>query len=157
MSISKVRTSALAESSLLHARVAEGDFLDCYSVASDLNAREAAKIITDWPEWTKALIALRNFLTAPFGLLKDGPPAQDRLGLFPIEIETDDEIIAGFNDKHLDFRVSAMACNGQVSLATWVHTHNLGGRIYLATIMPFHVLIARNAVARAAVATPEAA
>ncbi|MEM1300886.1 MAG: DUF2867 domain-containing protein, partial [Pseudomonadota bacterium] len=76
--------------------------------------------------------------------------SENKLGLFPVEIETGDEIIAGFNDKHLDFRVSIMARDGGVYLATWVHTHNFGGRLYLATIMPFHILIARNALARVA-------
>jgi hypothetical protein len=35
-----------------------------------------------------------------------------------------------------------------VFLATWVHPHNIGGRVYLTTILPFHILIARNALAR---------
>ena len=147
---SKVQESALPETSLLHGRLADGDFVDCYSVASDLVVREAGEIITDWPDWTMGLIAIRNILTSPFGLRTDGPPSESRLGVFPVEIETDEEIIAGFNDRHLDFRVSIMAREGRVSLATWVRTHNLGGRIYLTVIMPFHILIARNTVARVA-------
>ena len=72
------------------------------------------------------------------------------MGPFPVESETETELIAGFNDKHLDFRVSVRSEGGLVSLATWVHPHNIGGRIYLAAIMPFHILIARDALARVA-------
>ena len=81
---------------------------------------------------------------------QDGPDAADKLGPFPVELETETELVAGFNDKHLDFRVSVMSRDGQVSLATWVHPHNFGGRLYLALIMPFHIMIARNALARVA-------
>jgi len=70
------------------------------------------------------------------------------LGVFPVEIENSHELIAGFNDKHLDFRVSVISQDGQVFLATWVHPNNIGGQIYLKVILPFHILIARNALAR---------
>jgi hypothetical protein len=46
-----------------------------------------------------------------------------------------------------------MSQAGNVYLATWVHTHNIGGRLYLAAILPFHVLIARNALGRVAQTT----
>ncbi|MEM7636150.1 MAG: DUF2867 domain-containing protein, partial [Pseudomonadota bacterium] len=68
--------------------------------------------------------------------------------VFPVETETARELIAGFNDKHLNFRVSVLSQDGRVFLATWVHPHNIGGRLYLKTILPFHILIARNALAR---------
>ncbi|MCG8696347.1 MAG: DUF2867 domain-containing protein [Minwuiales bacterium] len=35
-----------------------------------------------------------------------------------------------------------------VFLATRVHPHNIAGRLYLRTILPFHILIARDALAR---------
>lgn len=146
--MTRVTSSDLPRNSLLHERTTPGDFLDCYVVRSDLSPRRAAEIITDWPGWARALMGLRRIVTAPFGLSNDGPEADDKLGLFPVEVETERELIAGFNDRHLDFRVSVTAENGQVFLATWVHPHNLGGRIYLAAILPFHILIARNALAR---------
>ena len=94
------------------------------------------------------LINIRNVVTTPFGLLKDGPTTANKVRLFPIESENDDELIAGFNDKHLDFRVSVMSQNGRISLATWVHRNNIAGQIYLKVILPFHILISRNALAR---------
>ena len=146
----RITTNDLSQDSPLHAHMAPGDFLDCYTVAKDIPAREAAEIITAFPPWARMLVVLRNLLLRPFGLLTEGPGEGEKLGLFPITAETPDEVIAGFDDRHLDFRVSVRSADGQVSLATWVHPHNMGGRIYLAVIMPFHILIARNALKRVA-------
>ncbi len=143
--VSSTRLPAISE---LHDRCDAADFLDCYCVASDLPPRTAAEIITDFPPWTQHLLRLRRLLTAPFGLSNDGPNAPDKVGIFPVESENPHELIAGFNDKHLDFRVSVLSQTGQVFLATWVHPHNLGGKLYLAAIMPFHILVVRNALAR---------
>jgi hypothetical protein len=140
----------LPDVSDLHARREPGDFLDCYSVASDMHVRAAADIITDFPGWAKFLLVIRRIVTAPFGIDNDGPAVDNKIGIFPVETETPTEVIAGFDDKHLNFRVSVLSHDGQISLATWVAPHNVGGRIYLAAIMPFHIAIARNALARVA-------
>lgn len=149
-----VTTTELPSLSLLKKRVAPTDFLDCYSVRANLPPREAAEIITNFPDWAQWLLKIRNVVTAPFGLSSNGPDATDKVGIFPVEIENEHELIAGFNDRHLDFRVSVSCRQDRVHLATWVHTHNIGGKIYLKAIMPFHVLIARNALARVRAASP---
>jgi hypothetical protein len=146
--MSNVIATELPLQSLLGDRVKTTDFLDCYSVKSDLSPRDAADIITDFPGWARFLIGIRDFVTTPFGLSSDGPAASDKVGFFPVEMENSHELIAGFNDRHLDFRVSVISQEGRVFLATWVHTHNIGGKLYLKTIHPFHILIARNALAR---------
>ncbi|WP_372573733.1 DUF2867 domain-containing protein [Ruegeria jejuensis] len=148
MTMPSVTRSDLPRSSRLHRRLRKGDFLDCFSVPSDLPPRQAAEIITSFPAWAMALVRLRGLLVAPFGISRTGPEAADKVGIFPVEHDGDTEVIAGFNDRHLDFRVSIHSEAGRVSLATWVHRHNLGGRLYLAAILPFHILIARNALAR---------
>ena len=150
MSAPRVTATRLSTASALHARMAEGDFLDCYSVTSTAAPRNAAEIITAFPAWAQLLVKLRALITMPFGLSQDGPDAPDKVGPFPVELDTEAEMVAGFDDKHLNFRVAVMSQNGQVSLATWVSPHNIGGRSYLAAIMPFHIAIARNALARVA-------
>lgn len=150
----RVTATPLPAQSALHRYIGAGDFLDCYSVASDMQARAAAEVITDFPGWAQGLLMIRRVITAPFGLSQDGPEADDKLGPFPVELDTPTEVIAGFDDKHLNFRVSVCSDAGRVSLATWVHPHNIGGRAYLAAIMPFHILVARNALARVAQARP---
>ncbi|HEX9471754.1 MAG TPA: DUF2867 domain-containing protein [Bradyrhizobium sp.] len=136
------------------ALLAGAQFRDAYSIAIDddaLDARQAAqRMLGRSPQWIDALLALRNFLVTPFGL-KTGAPkktgASDIIGLFPVVSETPDRLVAGFNDKHLDFRVVvdvAAAGRGQrVTATTLVLTHNLLGRSYLAIILPFHRLVVR--------------
>lgn len=146
----KVIESQLPQGSVLADRVSPTDFLDCFEVSSDIAVRKAANIIVDFPIWAKFLLLIRKVVTVPFGLSNDGPPAADKIGPFPVELETENELIAGFNDKHLDFRVSVISQDKKVYLATWVHPNNVGGRFYLSVILPFHVLIARNALLRVA-------
>ena len=71
--------------------MAKEDFLDCYSVTSALPPRHAAEIITQFPEWAGFLLGIRRLVTAPFGLLADGPDAEDKLGPFPVEFENEHE------------------------------------------------------------------
>lgn len=136
--------------SKLHGFRESGDFLDCYAVASPMTVRQAAEIITDFPGWAKFLLIIRRILTAPFGLHNGAPTKGDTIGIFPVEHETPTELIAGFDDKHLNFRVSVLAHEGAICLATWVAPHNVWGRAYLATIMPFHIAISKNALKRIA-------
>jgi len=147
---SRIITTILPSKSILNDRISSTDFLDCYAVSSSLPPRRAAEIITNFPRWACALLFFRRVITAPFGLSNDGPPADDKIGPFPVEFESKTELVAGFNDKHLDFRVSVISQEGRVFLATWVHPHNIGGRFYLTCIVPFHVLIARDALNRVA-------
>lgn len=125
-----------------------GDFLDCYSVSSTLSPREAATRGLALPGWAAALFRLRNALFRPFGL-KTGEPDRP---IFPIYLETHDEIILGTDDKHLNFRIGVIRQDGRLYMSTWVHPHNLWGRAYLRLLMPFHILISRGAVARMATA-----
>ncbi|WP_407654554.1 DUF2867 domain-containing protein [Bradyrhizobium prioriisuperbiae] len=66
------------------------------------------------------------------------------------------ELILGEDDKHLDFRASVQLRSrrddayDEVILATVVHRHNLLGKIYFRLISPFHRLVVRSNLARAA-------
>jgi hypothetical protein len=135
--------------------LAGAQFADAFRIdvnGAGLDARQATVLITSGsPRWVEALTRLRNMLVAPFGLKTSGEteiPRRETIGLFPVLAETRDRMIMGFNDKHLDFRVvvdvvpPGSVPSQQVTLTTLVKTHNRFGRIYLATIMPFHRLIA---------------
>ena len=140
--------------------LAGAQFIDAYRVAVDgtaLNARRAAdNMFTHNPGWIEALLSLRNLLVRPFGLKEsgDGEPAPGgMIGLFPVISETPERLVAGFNDRHLDFRVVvdvAPSQGGQqVTATTLVQTHNVLGRAYLAIVLPFHRLIVRTLLQRA--------
>ena len=102
------------------------------------------------PRWIDALVKLRNLIVTPFGLKTSGAgeaAASGMIGIFPIVSETPERLVAGFNDSHLDFRVvvdvAPAGAGQQVTATTLVRTHNRLGRVYLATIMPFHRLVVR--------------
>jgi hypothetical protein len=135
--------------------LAGAQFADAFRIdleGAALDARHAAVLMTGHSRWIEALVRLRNLLVAPFGLKTSGKtetPRRETIGLFPVLTETRDRLVAGFNDKHLDFRLVVdvaaagpdSASSQQVTATTLVKTHNLSGRIYLAIILPFHRLI----------------
>jgi hypothetical protein len=134
------------------ALLAGAQFIDAFRVEvarPDLDARHAAEaMVTRQPRWIETLLALRNTLVAPLGLKTsgaDGNASQDMIGIFPVVSETPERLVAGFNDKHLDFRlvveVAAAGPARNVTATTLVLTHNRLGRAYLALILPFHRLI----------------
>jgi hypothetical protein len=137
------------------ALLAGAQFADAFRIEVDdptLDARHAAqRMFGHSPQWIEALLKLRHMIVAPFGLKKSGAherPPRETIGLFPILSETPDRLVAGFNDKHLDFRVvvdvAPAGLHQQVTATTLVLTHNALGRIYLAIITPFHRLVVRT-------------
>ena len=132
--------------------LAGAHFADAFQIEiedRDLDARRAAeRMMARQPRWAEALLSLRNFLVAPLGLRTSGAglaAPRDMIGIFPVVSETPDRLIAGFNDRHLDFRVVVDVTPPgdvrQITATTLVLTHNWLGRVYLAIIMPFHRLI----------------
>ena len=118
------------------------------------------------PWWmNKALIA-RNRLASLAGLevataaevthieVKDNYKVGEKIGRWPIFYLTDTELVAGRDDKHLDFRLSLIKVwNGDeasVVVSTVCSVHNVFGKIYLFFIIPFHKsgiqLLIKNAV-----------
>ena len=79
-----------------------------------------------------------------------------RIGIFKIYRVTDREIVLGEDDSHLDFQLSAFcepsssAGEHRLVLSTVVHCHNRMGRIYIFIIEPFHKLVVRASLKRAA-------
>jgi len=134
--------------------LAGAQFMDAFRLevgGAQLDARRAAeRMMARAPRWVDALLTVRNLLVAPFGLKTSGDAptaARDIIGIFPVVSETPDRLVAGFNDRHLDFRVVvdvATTERGQsVTATTLVLTHNWLGRTYLAIILPFHRLVVR--------------
>jgi Protein of unknown function (DUF2867) len=147
MTVREVTPSADANAILAGAQFADAF---CIEISNrDLDARRAAEqMMARQPRWAEALLLLRNLLVAPLGLKTSGAHPdvpRDMIGIFPVVSETPDRLIAGFNDRHLDFRVVVDVTPAgdvrQVTATTLVKTHNWLGRTYLAIIMPFHRLI----------------
>ncbi len=164
--MTRIHATSLPHSSRLYqqpAGIRDSDFVDCYAKACDAPLDDAAQRALSFPRWVSGLMRLRNALVAPFGLntevtspdrpnqpdRSNQPDRPDRIGVFPLISHDEHELILGLDDSHLDFRISILKQDGQIYFATWVRTKNRFGRIYLRLIMPFHILIVRNAVARA--------
>jgi Protein of unknown function (DUF2867) len=132
------------------ALLAGAQFADAFCIEVEdrnLDARRAAEqMMARQPRWAEALLSLRNLLVAPLGLKTSGSTApRDMIGIFPVVSETPERLVAGFNDRHLDFRVVVDVTTPggvrQVTATTLVKTHNWFGRAYLTIITPFHRLI----------------
>jgi hypothetical protein len=140
--------------------LAGAEFADAFRIEvadANVDARRAAeRMVARQPRWAVALLSLRNFLVAPLGLKTSGAGSgtRDMIGIFPVVSETPDRLVAGFNDRHLDFRlivdVTPSGEARQVTATTLVRTHNRLGRLYLAIIMPFHRLIVPSMLRRIA-------
>jgi hypothetical protein len=106
------------------------------------------------PFWMMALLITRNAIARRFGL--EAPTAaeilhptmrasyhvDDKIGPWPIYFIGEDEIVAGRNNKHLDFRLSVLRVKDadaeSVVVSTICSVHNFSGKIYLFFIVPFH-------------------
>ena len=121
------------------------------------------------PHWFKRLLVLRTQIVAPFGVrgptmaqLNAGrdPNARYAVGgeilRWTIHDLTADEIIAGGDDKHLDFRVSVLRNRetepASIILSTAVRTRNRFGKAYMAAIKPFHRFGVKTLLSNAAAA-----
>ncbi|WP_349436166.1 DUF2867 domain-containing protein [Pararhizobium sp. A13] len=145
---------------LPHPALPNADWADCYELwvqGKALTATSAAEqTLGDFPAWVRALMWLRNAMVSPFGLKGSGHhPAtpQDMIGFFPVLSRSDEQIVLGFDDTHLDFRIVADIrqvgdAEQIVSVTTLVYRKILMGKIYIAVITPFHRLIVRTMLQR---------
>ncbi|MDB5881673.1 MAG: hypothetical protein JWP43_1551 [Ramlibacter sp.] len=116
------------------------------------------------PAWMKRVLMARNAIARWCGL--DAPTASelvniearsrysvgDKIGVWPIFALSETELVAGRDNKHLDFRLSVVkeadGGHGSVVVSTVCRVNNVFGRIYLLLIIPFHrwgmqILLAR--------------
>lgn len=107
------------------------------------------------PTWLKVILLVRHRVGAWFGLKGAGSaeiinPTRatsycvgQNIGPWPIYFIGEAELVAGRNNKHLDFRLSVLKAGAGQSqsaiVSTVCHTHNWFGRAYLRAITPFHI------------------
>jgi hypothetical protein len=137
---------------LPNAALPQADWADCYQLdipENNLSAIDAAKLaLGHFPLWVRLLMRLRNIVVAPFGLKLTAdhlPGTIEMVGPFPVLSLSAEQVVLGFNDLHLDFRVIVDVANRSgrqtISVATLVRRKIMLGRIYIAAITPFHRLI----------------
>ena len=121
-------------------------------------------LISQQPPWIGWLTNVRDAIVACFGLKTakhlatlSSEAKPDRLGIFKVYGKSENEIVLGEDDKHLDFRVSVFltpdlspTLGDQLIVSTVVHCHNLLGRAYILVIAPFHRQVVKTSLHRAA-------
>ena len=160
---------AFPSSSRLSGRLAAAYYHDSYEAPlarPNLKMHEIyIALLGHLPWWARVLLIVRNAIVSLFGLhvesiagvwkpkLKDRYVPGDKIVRFRLYEQDDREIVAGRDDKHLDFRVSVLRTheNGieKVILSTIIFTHNVFGRFYLFFVLPFHRLGLRRLMAQA--------
>jgi hypothetical protein len=125
-----------------------------------------ARIVLGRPAWwVRSLLAIRDIGVAGFGLKttrqlrrRAQMKASDFIAFFPMVSRSENELVLSEDDRHLDFRISILLRKSEhvsgveIVATTVVHCHNALGRVYLALIKPFHLLVVRSNLSRAAAA-----
>lgn len=113
------------------------------------------------PKWINSLFAWRNNIAKLFRLKTPGNSGDrqqqldnfscepgERLGLFKVFYKTNNEVVLGEDDRHLDFRVSLYLDQPmddkeqkKLTISTTVTFNHWFGRLYFLPVRPFHRLI----------------
>ena len=142
-------------------------FQSCFSSKDEsVNIDTIAHLfLTGGPKWVDSLLMLRNKLVGVFGLKTPMPGNTDKqdqtidyqpgekAGLFKVFAKSENELLLGEDDKHLDFRVSILleplndgTNTKKIALTTAVKFNNWFGKLYFFPVKPFHRFIVHSAV-----------
>lgn len=164
--MSPVRSVSPAAGSLITGTFPDADLIDAYAIRlpkgalADIN--ELADAVFGHPSaWFRVLIRMRDIIVTKFGVKTSSQirataiaSGDDYIDFFPVLIRSENEIVVGENDRHLDFcasillRQNSFTSNLELIITTVVHCHNDLGRTYLTLIRPFHHLVVRSNLAR---------
>lgn len=136
-------------------------YFDAYRVVTEHKGRSPLEIWLDHvartPGFINFMMTIRNKVVSSLGLKDLGHlgaldtdkkaadyQVGDRVGIFTLLSITENEVILGDSDKHLDVKLSVYKESGteeSVVMSTVVHTHNVFGKIYMLFVTPVHKLI----------------
>ncbi|MFA4924334.1 MAG: DUF2867 domain-containing protein [Ignavibacteriaceae bacterium] len=161
----QIKKTSLPSNSLLSLSQHQYHYIDSYSALFEYDGKEITienvgkAFFSSGPKWIDILFDLRNKIVRLFGL-KTNTKAQnkqqmindfkcepgERLGLFKVFSKSNNELILGEDDKHLDFKVSLLfdkniSDENILVVSTVVIFHNWFGRLYFFPVRPFHKLI----------------
>ena len=161
----KIIKTKLPEDSVLNNSPNKFDYIDSFmGVFNDnrnlINTTDIGKaFFTSGPKWVEKLFSLRNKIVSIFGLKTSGSPTDrekqlelfkcnpgDQLGLFKVFSKSENEVVLGEDDKHLNFRISMFLCDSKkgsknLTISTTVEYNNWFGKLYFFPVRPFHKLI----------------
>lgn len=137
----------------------QGTYLDADNSIRSTDIGKA--FFSSAPKWSAVLFDMRNKIVSLFGLktpdkMEDRQAAlknfncepNERLGLFQVYSKTEDEVVIGEDDKHLNFRISLLKKDDlskegmkKLIISTTVEFNNWFGKLYFLPVKPFHRLI----------------
>jgi hypothetical protein len=146
---SRSRPTDVPTGGLLDGALARVDFADAHAVearpGTPLDPQVwADAVFRDPPAWVIAALGLRQALVGFVGIARGGTSAFDTLA------RTDDEVLLGTDDGHLDFRASVRREPDRVVVSTVVTLHNRRGRGYFAIVRLVHPAVVQAMLGRAA-------
>lgn len=168
MSLTEPRAVLMPPESRIAAVYAHVNLADAYAIDLPPGTARSPELLARFvfahqPRWVSILMRIRDALVGGFGLktassLSSVGAAGSRIGIFKVYEANSVEVIMGEDDKHLDFRASALyqppvqsgADGARLVLSTVVHCHNRLGRGYLGLIAPFHRLVVKSYLRHAA-------
>jgi hypothetical protein len=122
-------------------------------------------IFAHYPAWMKWLLIARNKVASLVGLeaptasevlhveMRDRYAVGEKIGVWPIFFLGENEVVAGRDNKHLDFRLSVLKVPDgdgvSVVVSTICTVHNRSGKLYLSFVVPFHRFGVRKLMANA--------
>ncbi len=159
--------TTLPEYSMLSGNNKKYDYVDSYqgTLVDKENKLRSIDIsqafLSSSPEWVGKLFRIRNRIVGLFGLKTSGDIIDrqktsdkfkcelgEQIGLFKVFGKTDDEVVLGEDDKHLNFRVSLFLdkpkdnrIEKRLTISTTVVFNNWFGRLYFLPVRPFHKII----------------
>jgi hypothetical protein len=162
----KVIPCPIPPESRLQARLAGADFCDAYCADNPHPEQPALALwiqtLGRTPCWVDTAMHARNAIVKRLGLKDLGGMAQidtnrplqdwrvgERVGIFTVLHLSEDEVVMGNDDKHLEVQVSLLkTAQGKVIVSTVVHIHNALGRVYMFFVKPAHRVIAPAVLAQ---------
>jgi hypothetical protein len=152
----------LHQRSLLNGLSGGFDYIDTYESVCEtdgklISANDLARaFLLSAPQWVSTLMRVRNSIASKLGLKTTNTENEDailatsayepgeKFGLFEIFGKTQNEIVLGANDVHLNFRVSLLSTDTNVinhkliTISTTVKFNNVWGKLYFLPVKPFH-------------------
>ncbi len=149
LEVRRARATAVPATDLLAGALDRVDFsdaceVDCYRGMPADPQVWADAMFHDPPRWVVALLGVREALVGLVGIARDDGTSFDTVA------RTDDEVLLGTDERHLDFRASVLREPDRVVLSTVVALHDTRGRAYFALVRLVHPVIVRAMLTRAA-------
>lgn len=159
----KTHRTHLPKTSILNSET-DFKFIDGYKARfldskNEIDIQRVGKLFfSTGPKWIDKLFSFRNKIVKLVGLKTSNKLEEkekqlqnfkcepgEQIGLFKVFHKSENEVILGEDDKHLDFRVSLFLNKvdetKELTISTSVKFNNRFGKLYFVPVKPFHKLI----------------